>query len=139
MKDNSISVAKLLATLTALFFCLPAMADKESDWIELREGYREKIIGARVDQIDEIKGSEGNANTQVTLAIPKAAIEDTDDILEIVVVGKAPKKEDKPVTLNIHHEWANDYENDYYGLILTIGDFTELPIRLYFKGDTTAP
>lgn len=139
MKRTCNPASKLLATLTTLFFCLPAVADKESGWIELREGYQEKIIGARVVSINDVEGQEATNDKQVTIAIPKDAIEDTDAIHEIVVVGKAPKQEDKPITLNIRHQWADDYENDYYGLILTFGDFTELPIRLYFKGDTEAP
>ena len=139
MAGRNFRVAKLLGALVLISLCTPALGDTESDWIELRQGYREKIIGARVDRIDNVKGEDGNNDKQITIAIPREAIEDTDDIHEIVVVGKAPKQDDKPVTLEIHHEWADDYDNDYYGLILTIGDFTELPIRLYFKGDTETP
>lgn len=139
MTEKIFRIAKLLGALVLVSQCASTLADQESDWIELREGYREKIIGARVDQINDVEDAQGNNDRQITIAIPKDAIKDTDDIYEIVVTGKAPIKDDEPVTLKIHHEWADDYDNDYYGLILTIGDFTELPIRLYFKGDTEAP
>lgn len=111
---------------------LRTWADTETDWLELMEGYAGKVIGARVEKIEPVDGTE---NQRVTLAIPKAAIADTQTIDEIVVVGKRPKKEAASPPLKIDFEWAKDYERDYYGLIITLGKETNYPIRLYFKAN----
>jgi len=135
LKSNtSFKPAVLLALLTLL--CAPAFADQETGWLELEEGYEGKVIGAKVHKVETL---EAKGSTRITLSIPKDAIKTTEEIEEIVVVGKAPDKKAKPSKLNIHYEWASDYENDYYGLIITFGDATNIPIRLYLKGHTETP
>lgn len=135
MKLQKLSNQTLLL-LAASLFCSPLLADKETDWIELQEGYEGKVIGAKVHRIET---SDDGAGKQVTVGIPKSAIKSTDQIEEIVVVGKAPKKDQEPTKMNIQYEWADDYEKDYYGLIITLGDESNYPIRLYLKGDTETP
>ena len=127
--------APILLLFVSSLLCPPLLADQETDWIELKEGYEGKLIGARVRQIKAIDG----ANTQhITISIPKNAIADTAVIEEIVVTGKAPKKE-AASKLNIEYKWVDDYENDHYGLIITVDKMPNFPIRLYFKGDTETP
>ena len=122
--------------LTTMTLCTPALADQETDWIELQKGYKGKVIGAKVMRIENLVTED---TQRVTIAIPKSIVKNTAVIEEIVVVGKAPKKEAEPRKLNISYEWADDYENDYYGLIITLGNAGNFPIRLYLKGDTEAP
>lgn len=121
------------ALLTLMLLAQPGLADRETDWLELREGAQDKATGMTIQRIEEDNNGD---STQVTISIPRHAMKTTDEIQEIIVTGKAPKKHDKPVKLNIKYEWANDYDNDYYGLIITIGKNAKLPIRLYLKGDT---
>ncbi|MBV1931942.1 MAG: hypothetical protein KUG71_09520 [Porticoccaceae bacterium] len=129
-------ITQTLSLLAASLPCTLLLADQETGWLELQKGYQGKVIGAKVERIENVDNQD---DTRVTVSIPKSAIKNTDQIQEIVVVGKAPKKDDEPSKLKIHYEWADDYENDYYGLIITLGKATNVPIRLYFKGDTQAP
>ncbi len=128
-------MGQTLAILAASLPCASLLADQETDWLELKDGFQGKVIGAKIASIGD---ADDHGNRHVTVSIPKNAIKNTDHIQEIVVVGKAPKEEDEPSNLQTHYEWAADYENDYYGLIITLGD-TNVPIRLYLKGDTQAP
>lgn len=123
----------VIALLTLVFLAQPGLADKETDWLELREGAQDKATRATVLGVKESDNGDG---TQVTIAIPKSTMKTTDEIEEIVVLGRAPKEQDKPVKLNVRYEWVSDYDNDNYGLIITLGKNTKLPIRLYLKGDT---
>lgn len=125
-----------LFLLIASLVCAPLFANQETDWLELQEGYEGKVIGAKVTRIEEL---EDQNYKRITIAIPKSAIKTTREIEEIVVIGKAPKKAGKTFTINITHEWADDYDNDYYGLIITLGKATNFPIRLYLKDDTETP
>lgn len=129
-------IKQVLLLMTAGLLSNAALADQETDWIELQKGYEGTVIGAKVEHIEDLDNQE---DQRVTISIPKSAIKDTDQIQEIVVVGKAPKKDQEPSKLKVHYEWADDYENDYYGLIITLGKATNVPIRLYFKGDAQAP
>lgn len=136
MKFSVRLTAQALLLLFAGLPCASLLADQETDWLELREGYRGRVIGEKVERVEKLDNQDGQ---RVTLSIPKSAIKNTDNIEEIVVVGKAPKKDQKPNKLKIRYEWVDDYENDYYGLIITLGEATNVPIRVYFKGDTQAP
>lgn len=136
MKRNIYLITQTLSLMTVGLLCSAALADQETDWIELQKGYEGKIIGAKVKQIEDLDNRE---DKRVTISIPKSTINDTNQIQEIIVVGKAPKKDQEPSNLKIHYEWVDDYENDYYGLIITLSKATNVPIRLYFKGDTQSP
>ena len=124
----------LLIALTSL--CFSAIAEQQTDWLEPHVDYEGNIIDAKVRSIETLESGDSK---RVTLSIPKDAIATTAEIEEIVVVGKVPKQDDKPVKVKIHYEWASDYDNDNYGLIITIGKATNFPIRLYLKGDTETP
>lgn len=129
-------ITQTLSLLAASLPCASLLADQETDWLELQTGYQGKIMGAKVERIENVDNQD---DQRVTVSIPKSAIKSTDEIQEIVVLGKALKKDDAPSKVQIHYEWADDYENDYYGLIITLGKTTNVPIRLYFKGDTETP
>ena len=134
---NALNLSKptiLLIALTSL--CFSAFADQQTDWLEPHVDYEGNIIDAKVRSIESWESGDSK---RVTLSIPKDAIATTAEIEEIVVVGKAPKQDDKPVKVKIHYEWASDYDNDNYGLIITIDKATNFPIRLYLKGDTETP
>jgi hypothetical protein len=130
------NLPRTLFLLIASLLCSPLFANQETDWLELQEGYEGEVIGAKVTRIEE---PEGENNKRITVAIPKSAIKSNREIEEIVVIGKVQKKAGKTFPINITYEWADDYDNDYYGLIITLGKATNLPIRLYLKDYTEAP
>ena len=104
----------------------------ESDWLELVKGYKGEAIGA---EIVEIEDEAAGDMQKVTVAIPKTAIADPDAMEEVVVVGRAPEKPEKPEPLDIEYEWLDYYDDENYGLVIRIGKNSRWPIRLYMNSD----
>ncbi len=120
------SLRHLVLGLTVV--AAPVLAeDLKTEWIEPVEGYEESGMGAQLRNIE----TEGE-DTRVTIGIPKSSLANTDDIEEVVVVGKQPDK--REFNLDIEHEWVSDYEKDYYGLVLYLGKDGNIPLRLHLKG-----
>jgi len=108
----------------------------ETDWMELVEGYRGNVIGAEVRRVER---NPLTREQKLTVAIPKSAVRSTSDMEEVRVVGQAPEKRGPQIELpEIRHQWVDDYDNDYYGLILHIGE-SETPIRIYFDSSSAFP
>lgn len=101
----------------------------ETDWLELVKGYRGETVGAELVEIED--GDTADVQ-EITLAIPKTAIDHPDAIEEVVVIGRKPEK---PEPLDITYEWVDDYDNDNYGLVIRLGRNTNWPIRLYMNSD----
>lgn len=132
MKITHYGKALTLAAAVALFSC--PLSAQETDWLELKEGYEDKKMGVKVRNVELPNLGDSQAGGQkVTIAIPKSKFGETETIREVVVVGKR-ENEDKPLK-GMSYEWANDYEQDYYGLVITLERLESLPIRLYFKSD----
>ncbi|MFV8817022.1 hypothetical protein [Haliea sp. E17] len=98
-----------------------------SDWIDLVKGERESSMGV---QLRDIQPGEVEGTSTVTLAVPKSAVANPDNIEEVIVVGQKPSKPDAPEPLDIKYKWVRDYDADNYGLVITIGE-GNWPIRLY--------
>ena len=122
-------VLKALLVSLPLFSAVAMAEELQTDWIEPKEGYEEDTLGARMGLIETLPEGEGQ---KITISIPKASLEDNRDITEIRVVGRRPDKTE--LDIPVRHEWATDYEGDYYGLVLYIGENSKLPLRLYLKG-----
>ena len=122
----------LLAFTAALSILSPALSALETDWLELKEGHEGQKIHAKVNriQLPEL-GSKGGQH--VTVSIPKDALESTDKIQEVVVVGK--RGDNEVVLSSTHYEWSEDYESDNYGLIITLDKMENYPIRVYLKSN----
>lgn len=120
---------RLLCLLPGLaLLAMPALAqDLETDWIKPVEGYEETAMGARLRNIETEDGE-----TRVTIDIPKSSLKNAENIEEVVVMGKRPDQPEEQI--QVEHEWASDYDNDYYGLVLHLGSNGDIPLRLYLKG-----
>lgn len=124
---QSLACAALLLPLASLAQTEPEAL--QTDWLELVKGYRGDKVGAEVVEIED----GATADTQkVTLAIPKKALWDPEDMEEVVVVGRKPED---PEPLDITYEWVDDYDNDNYGLVIRLGKNTRWPIRLYMNSE----
>ena len=126
------------STACALLLSLVALAANSAEdtvqtgWMELIKGSRDSTVGAEVVEVE----AGDTADTQkITLAIPKKAIANPDDIEEVVVIGQRPEKPEKPEPLDITFEWAADYDSDNYGLVIRLSRNTNWPIRLYMNSD----
>ena len=102
----------------------------ETDWLELKEGFVDKKTGAKLKKIQPAAEPDQQL---ITVAIPKNAIDADSTIEEVVVIGHKPKQ--KEFEIPISYEWAENFEEDYYGLIIKFGKENKFPIRIYFKGD----
>lgn len=123
--------AVLLAVVAVIL--LPAQAEEiQTEWIEPVTGFRESALGARLGLVETLSGGRG---TRVTIEIPRGAIADTDDIHEIVVMGRGPGGDGDERVMSVRHQWVSNYDEDNYGLLLYLGGEDNLPLRLYFKAD----
>ena len=131
---NTGHITTIFALVASLAFLAPVVSAQETDWLELKEGYEGKKIHAKVHRI---KLPEIGGGQQVTVSIPKDQLESTDGVREIVVVGQRGGKEEE--LSGTSYEWAEDYENDNYGLIIKLEKMENYPIRVYFKNDLPLP
>ncbi len=125
-----------LAFAASLAIFSPALFAQETDWLELKEGYEGKKMHAKVHRI-KLPELGGDGGQHVTVSIPKDELESTDKVHEVVVVGKRGDKEEE--LSGISYEWAEDYENDNYGLIIKLDKMQNYPIRVYLKDDLPLP
>ena len=120
----------LLVSLSAI-----AQADvsaMETGWMELVEGTRDDASGA---ELVEIEDGDTSDTQKITLAIPKSAIANPDQIEEVIVIGMKPEAQEKPEPVEFTYEWVSDYDSDNYGLVIRLGKNTNWPIRLYMNSD----
>ena len=115
----------------AVVLALPGIAQnstQESDWMELVKGHRGNVLGA---ELRDIQVDEAFGRQRVTVAIPKTAISPPGEMEEVRVVGRRPDKLEFEFPLEFTYEWVEDYDNDYYGLVLHLGKDAQVPFRLY--------
>ena len=101
----------------------------ETDWLEFVKGYKGEKMGAEVREVEQ-----GEQGQRLVIAIPKVSMADPDTIEEVRVVGQAPQEID--LIPEFEYEWVDDYDNDFYGLVIRFSDETRWPIRLYLHSDT---
>ncbi|NND67573.1 MAG: hypothetical protein HKN19_08300 [Halioglobus sp.] len=102
----------------------------DSGWIDLVKGSRDDATGA---ELMDIEDDEEGGMRKVTVAIPKAAMGQPDEIEEVLVLGRAPEKDDSTPLVDVTYEWVKDYDDDNHGLIIHLGDGELWPIRLQMK------
>ena len=127
---------KMLVFSSFLTILSPALNSLETDWLELKEGHKGQKIGAKVHRI-KLPGLNGYGGQHLILTIPKDELKSTDNVREVVVVGKRGDKEE--ALPGISYEWSEDYEKDNYGLIIKLDKMENYPIRVYLKDDLPLP
>ena len=87
-----------------------ALADGENTqtgWLELVKGAKDNTVGAQLVNIEE----GDTADTQkITVAIPKASLQNRDDIEEVLVIGQRPPAPEKPKPIKFTYEWVSDFD-----------------------------
>lgn len=130
MKSVTVLSGALLLALSAPLWAEDVMEPSlQSDWLELVKGHRGESMGVELRDIEE---GDSEGMQKITLAIPKESMPHPSDIEEVVVVGQAPEKREP---LPIKYEWLDDYDNDSYGLVITIGKDSNWPIRLFMNSE----
>lgn len=124
---NRMTFTLLLGSLVGL----PSFAaDLQTEWIAPHEGFTEPGIGARIKSIETLPADEGQ---RLTIEIPRSAMTEGEVVNEVIVTAQRPDKTESP--LSVRHEWVADYEKDYYGLVLYLGNKEQLPLRIYLKSE----
>jgi hypothetical protein len=125
-----------LITLSLLLLALPSVfaqnkVTMETDWLEFVKGYKGSTVGAEVREADRDPTTGGS---RLVIAIPKTAMDAPSMMEEVRVVGQAPQEID--LLPDFEYEWVDDYDNDFYGLIIKFSEDTQWPIRLYIESDS---
>ena len=126
--------AALIATSISLGVGSVSAQDKammETDWLELVKGYKGSSVGAEVREV----GSDSEGGQRLVIAIPKAAMPNRSEMEEVVVVGQAPGKIEFDLIPEFEYEWVEDYDNDYYGLLIRLNEDSKVPIRLFLQSE----
>lgn len=128
----------LRAALAAGFGAMLALSaaaqpvSSETGWMELVKGHMDKSSGA---DVRDVQPGRKEGFKRVTLAIPKQAVPSHgNELEEITVIGRRPESID--LLPEFEYEWVEDYDNDYYGLIIHLRDDGSLPLRLYLESST---
>ena len=102
----------------------------ESDWLDLVKGYRGEKMGLEVKEsrIDPETGKR-----HLVIAVPKVSVGDANVMEEVLVVGRRPERPD--LLPDLEFEWVEDYDNDFYGLLVRFTEDQETPLRLYFSSE----
>lgn len=103
----------------------------ETGWMDLVKGHIDDDMGA---EVHEVSADPETGERRVIVRIPKEALEDESMMEEVTVYGRAPDKMEIDLSLpDLETEWIDDYDNDYYGLLVRLKDGPETPIRLFFN------
>ena len=126
----------LAAACLACLACLASLAtaqDKamlESDWLDLVKGHRGEKMGLEVhdSRIDPETGKR-----HLVIAVPKVSVGEASVMEEVLVVGKRPERPE--LLPDLEYEWVEDYDNDFYGLLVRFTEDQKTPLRLYFSSE----
>lgn len=125
--------ARLPVLAAAFLASLATAQDKamlKSDWLDLVKGYRGEKLGLEVKEsrIDPETGKR-----HLVIAVPKISVGDADVMEEVLVVGRRPERPD--LLPDLEYEWVEDYDNDFYGLLVRFTEDQQTPLRLYFSSE----
>lgn len=125
--------ARLPVLAAAFLASLATAQDKamlESDWLDLVKGHRGEKMGLEVKEsrIDPETGKR-----HLVIAVPKISVGDANVMEEVLVVGRRPERPD--LLPDLEYEWVEDYDNDFYGLLVRFTEDQQTPLRLYFSSE----
>jgi hypothetical protein len=138
MQENTMySLLKRVGVLALLGCGLQVSAEpihSQTGWLELVKGHLDDKSGATVA---DVQPGDQQGTRKVTLYIPRQTLSGHEgDIEEVRVTAQRP---DSGVDIKLpefRYEWVDDYDNDYYGLVIHLRDDGSLPLRLYLESGT---
>ena len=104
-------------------------------WLELVKGSRGDEMGAEVREVET--DPEDPSQKKLVIAIPKVSMnKPPSEIEEVRVVGQAPEESGPLFDFKYETQWLTNYDDDYYGLLIRLGENPEnWPIRLFMHSD----
>lgn len=124
----------LVALLSASLQVAAEPVASQTGWLELVKGHLDQESGTTVA---DVQPGDQAGTRKVTLYIPRQTLSGHEgDIEEVRVVGQRPGGGIDIQLPDFRYEWVDDYENDYYGLVIHLRDDGSLPLRLYLESST---
>lgn len=103
----------------------------QTSWLDFVKGHREDTLGA---EVREVSTDPATGQHRLVIAVPKISMADHPELMEEVrVIGE--RTERQPLLPDFEYEWVEDYDNDFYGLLLRFREGQQLPFRLFFSSD----
>lgn len=125
---------KISLILISLLFCISfKVSATDSGWLKQTAGETNERGFSIKTIVDSDQGTK-----LITVSIPKERLkEGKDTIEEVLVIGKRAEERESPLK-NVSYEWADDFENGDYGLIIKLKGDTRMPLRLRFSTDNSS-
>lgn len=105
----------------------------QTNWIEMVKGYKDVDSGVLVREVK--KDTDGLMHLEI--AVPKVRMNTVSEMEQVRVIGRRPEKFDfKQLLPSFEYEWVEDYDKDYYGLLVHFREDKKAPVRLYFSSQS---
>lgn len=116
---------------SACFFLLvPGLAlAMETDPLERRAGFTEERLGARVESVEDVAGTD---QQKILVSVPAKEGQEPPEIEEVLVTAPEMKPD---IRETARYEFVRDYAEGRYGFVIYLGRNKNLPFRIYFKDD----
>lgn len=109
---------------------------QETDWLKREAGFVGGLLGARVESVEDVAGSD---DQKIVVSVPASAVNEEPVIEEVLVTAPYPDELEVDAALEPRYEFVRDYERDRYGFIIYLGKHQSLPFRLHFMADDSLP
>ena len=131
MKKPFTAILPALAlSLVAFLATAQDKAMLESDWLDLVRGHRDEKTGL---EVHESRVDPETGKRHLVIAVPKISVGDRQAMEEVLVVGRRPERPE--LLPDLEYEWVEDYDNDFYGLLVRFTEDQKTPLRLYFSAE----
>lgn len=128
--------ATFIAALSSLLLmAISARGDDvlQTNWIEMVRGFQDAESGVQVREVTK----DNTGTTHLQIAIPKVRMADVADMEEVRVIGqRKPGFELKNLIPQFEYEWVDDYDNNFYGLLVHLKEDSKTPLRLFFSSES---
>lgn len=105
----------------------------QTNWIEMVRGFQDADTGIQVREVTQ----DDSGATHLQIAIPKVRMADVMDMEEVRVVGQRPQEfEFRNLLPEFEYEWVDDYDNNFYGLLVHFKGAPKTPLRLFFSSES---
>lgn len=105
----------------------------QTNWIEMVRGFQDAETGIQVREVTQ----DDSGATHLQIAIPKLRMADVMDMEEVRVIGQRPQEfEFRNLLPEFEYEWVDDYDNNFYGLLVHFKGGPKTPLRLFFSSES---
>lgn len=139
MGSKTIKIMKtamqIAALLSLLLVVISARGDDvlQTNWIEMVRGFQDTESGVQVRDVTK----DDTGVTHLEIAIPKIRMSDVANMEEVRVIGQRKEEFDfRNLIPQFEYEWVDDYDNNFYGLLVHFKEEPKTPLRLFFSAES---